>query len=80
MSGEPGKHLPQNILAPITILMLLVLSVAIVGMLIFAKPVIMFLDGQKKEAVSLTIFTISWLAAFTVIFLIIVNYLSVKNF
>ena len=68
-----GESLPQNILTPITILLLLVVSVAIVGMLMFAKPVTLYLDGQKTEAIRLAVYTVLWLAAFTFVFLIVVS-------
>ena len=36
---------------PVAMLMLFVLSAAITGSLVLGRPVMMFLDGQKKEAV-----------------------------
>ena len=40
---------PDSIIAPITMLSLLVLSVSIVGLLIFGRPVMWYLDGKKKK-------------------------------
>lgn len=59
--GQIGPE-DAGIIAPITFLMLLVLSVAVVGMLIFGRPLFMYLDGQKREGVSMAIATIAWLA------------------
>ncbi len=56
-----------GILAPIGILLLLVLSVSIMGMLIFGKPVLMFLNGERKEAVKLVIYTV--ISLFTIMVL-----------
>jgi hypothetical protein len=60
---------PDTVLAPISVLTMLVLSVGIVGCLIFLKPIIMYLDGKKVEAVKLVVATLAWLAGFTVVLL-----------
>ena len=48
----PGPD-PDTALLPITMLLLVVLSAAITGFLIFGGPVRWYLDGKKKEALSL---------------------------
>lgn len=60
-----------TILAPITMLTLLVLSVAVVGTLIFARPVMLYIDGKKKEGINFLAFTLSWLALIFVLILFI---------
>lgn len=50
-----------GIFAPIVILLLLVFSVALMGLLVFGKPIFLYLDGQKKEAVSLVFFTVGFI-------------------
>ena len=55
---------PDNILAPITMLLLFVLSASVSGALILGKPILMYLDGKKKEAVQLLGFSILWLFIF----------------
>ena len=60
-----------NYWVPMAILLLLVLSVAVVGLLIFGRPVYLYLEGQKKEAWIMLFYTVGWLAAFVVIFLIL---------
>jgi hypothetical protein len=57
----------DNAFTPIAALMLFVLSAAITAGLVVGKPVLMYLDGQKKEAVKMFIYTISWLALGTII-------------
>lgn len=57
----------EPILIPISMLMLLVFSVAIMGTLIFGRPILWYIDGKKKEAVSLLAYT---LGIFFVIILI----------
>jgi ABC-type multidrug transport system permease subunit len=54
-----------------TFLMLFVLSAAVVGSAIFARPVIMYLEGQKKDALTLLSQTILWLLAMVAIALIV---------
>jgi len=60
--GHANQYLSQ-----IAFLALLSLSAAVVGGLVLGKPFQMYLDGKKKEAVSLFLQTIGWLAAFTAI-------------
>ena len=53
----------------IGILLLFTLSALIVGSLILGKPLMLYLDGQKKEAVRLLIDTIIILAIVTIVLL-----------
>lgn len=62
---------PDTVLAPISLLTLLVLSVGIVGTLIFLRPILVYLDGKKAEAVKLLTATLAWLALFTAVLLIV---------
>lgn len=57
--------------APVSMLLLLVLSVAVVGVLIFGKPVFMYLEGEKKQAWTLLLYTIGWLAVFVVVAMVL---------
>jgi len=45
--GEDG------VLAPILFLLLFVVSAATMGMLIFGKPVMLYIDGKKREGVEM---------------------------
>lgn len=54
---------------PIAILTLFVLSAAITGSLVLGRPVLMYLDGHKKEAVQLFLYTLAWFALFLLLFL-----------
>ena len=60
----------ENPAAPVAFLLLLVVSAATMGMLIFGKPVMMYLDGKKREAVTMACYTISSLAAITVLLIV----------
>ena len=48
----------DTVFAPILMLSLLVFSASTVGSLIFARPILWCLDGQKKEAVRLLSYTL----------------------
>ncbi len=61
----------KGMLAPIVFLTLLVMSAAITGSLVLGKPVMMYIDGQKKEAVKHFLLTIGWMFIVLVIGLII---------
>lgn len=52
----------SGILTGIAMLLLLVTSAAITGSLVFARPIIWYLNGDKKEAVKLAFYTIAFIA------------------
>ncbi len=56
---------------PVAVLMLFVLSAAITGTLVLGRPVLMYLDGQKKEALQFFGYTLVWLAVLTVLVFVI---------
>jgi len=45
--------------------MLFVLSATVVGSLVFGRPVYLYFEGKKKEAVALFLYTASFLALIT---------------
>lgn len=59
------------ILVPITMLLLFVSSAALTGFLIFGKPVQLYVDGKKKEALSIFTYTLVSFFAITFVFLIL---------
>ncbi len=61
----------ENFLAPVSFLMLFILSVVITGGLILGKPILMFLNGEKAEAVKLFLYTVGWLALMIVVLLLV---------
>ena len=62
----------NSVLVPIIMLSLLVLSVAIMGTLIFGRPVLWYLDGKKGEAVRLLLGTIVFFFIYILIILLVV--------
>lgn len=57
----------QRFWGPVAFLMLFVLSATIVGALVLGRPILFYLDGLKKEAVKLFIYTVVCLLALTMI-------------
>ena len=58
---------PDTFLAPVAMLLLFVLSAAVVGGLILGKPILLYLDGEKKAGIKLFLYSLIWLFSFTVI-------------
>lgn len=61
----------NSFLAPITLLMLFVFSASITSYLIFGKPAQMYIDGKKKEALSLLTYTLVFFSIITLIALVL---------
>jgi hypothetical protein len=62
-----GPNMAGNVLIPIGMLCLLVFSAALTGFLIFGRPVLWYLDGKKKEALSLLGWTLGVFCVITAI-------------
>lgn len=60
-----------GILGIILSLLLLVVSAAISGALVLGKPILLYLEGKKKEAVNFFRFTLGWLLLFLVLIFVI---------
>lgn len=52
-------------IAPLAMLMLFVLSAAVMALLVFGKPAMLYVDGKKKEAVQMVCWTVGTLAVAT---------------
>ena len=70
-NGEKLFGKVDNLLAPIAFLLLFVLSAAVTGLLVLGKPILMYLEGKKKEAVKLFLYTVCWLFVLTIVALIL---------
>ncbi len=66
-------YIPKNLdqvktpLIPTFMLLLLVFSAALTGFLVFGKPILWYLDGQKKEALLLLAHTLAILLLLTIV-------------
>src|SRR5574340_1008604 len=58
---------PKGVRGPVLMLMLLCLSAAVVGSLVFGRPAYLVLGGQKSEGIKLLFANIGWLAILTII-------------
>ena len=62
----------EGIIGVVAFLLLFVLSAAVMGALVLGKPVMMFLAGDRKEAVKLFLYTILWLLGWLILIFIII--------
>ncbi len=60
-----GKQ--STFLAPLSALLLFVVSASITGLLVLGKPIHLYVSGFKKEAVILFSITLGWLILFLLI-------------
>lgn len=67
-----GQKPENSIFGPMAFLLIIVISAAVMGLTIFARPIMWYLDGNKKEAISLVIWTIIYLFVIAVIDFIII--------
>ncbi len=68
---QPLKDKPDTFFAPIAVLFMLTLSVAVMAYLFFYQPLQLFIEARKKEAVDLFIKTVAIFAIFTLITLLL---------
>jgi len=68
---QPLKNKPDTFFAPITMLFVLTLSVAVMAYLFFYQPLLLFIEQKKKEAVDLFVKTVGIFAAITAFVLIL---------
>ena len=68
-SLEGSSSNSTTVFIPITMLMLFVFSAAFTSSMVFGRPIIWYLDGKKREALSLLLYTLGILMIVTVVFL-----------
>ncbi len=68
---QPLKNKPDTFFAPVTVLFVLTLSVAVMAYLFFYQPLQLFIEGEKKDAVNLFVKTVGIFAAITAVVLIL---------
>lgn len=62
----------NNLIAPITMLSVFTLSAGVMGYIFISQPVLLYLDGKKKEAVRLFLHTGGVFAAIVAVILAVV--------
>jgi len=60
----------DNALSAVAFLLLFVVSAAVMGIIVFGKPLMWYLDGEKKNAVTLALSTVGWLFVITILTLV----------
>lgn len=63
--SETQGSKPDTIFAPMIFLSMLTLSVSVMGFLFFYQPLMLFIEGKKKEAVNFFVETVGTFAIFT---------------
>lgn len=68
---QPLRSEPDTFLGPIVVLFVLTLSVAVMAYLFFYQPLMLFINGKKKEALDLFLKTVGIFAIVTVVVLVL---------
>lgn len=68
----------DKFLTPVVVLMLFVISALVTGSLVLGRPVMLYLDGMKKEAVRLLIQTTVVMVLIFIINLIVLHFYAGK--
>lgn len=63
--AQTQSNKPDTFFAPMVIIFMLTLSAAVMAYLFFYQPLILVIDGKKKEAVSLFVRTVGIFAVIT---------------
>ena len=62
----------DSLLMPAVMLLTFIISASITGLLVLGKPILLYLDGLKKEACVLLFSTIGWLVLFLLIVILVI--------
>jgi len=71
-NGEKFFGKADNFWMPVGLLLLFVLSATIVGSLVLGKPVLMYLDGKKADALRMLAYTVGCLFIITIITFLVI--------
>ncbi len=66
-NGEAIFGPEESAFVPVFMLLLLVISAAVTGLLVFGRPALWYMNDRKKEAIDLLFVTITWLTGFLVL-------------
>ena len=68
----------ESFIMPLALLLLFVVSAAITGLLVFGRPIYLYLGGAKSEAIKLLFYTIGFLAFITIAVFITLVVIAIK--
>lgn len=74
--GAMMKFGRNSFIAPISLLFMFVFSAALTSYLLLGMPARMYIDGKKKEALSLISYTLGFFFAFTLVALLFLIFLA----
>jgi hypothetical protein len=57
---------PDNFLMPVTMLLLFIVSASVTSLMVLGKPIHLYFNGLKKEAIYLLLATLGWLVLFII--------------
>jgi len=66
-NGEKIFGKMQDISGPIAFLLLFILSAAVTGALVLGRPILLYLDNNRKDALILFFYTLAWLFLFLIL-------------
>ncbi len=69
-NGEKVFGHTSSFLLPLFMMLLLIVSASVTGFLVLGKPVQLYLDNQKKDALNLLWSTLAWLVGLAVIIIV----------
>lgn len=70
-NGEKLFGNDSKILGTMSFLLLFVVSATVMGFLVLGKPILMYIENKKKEALWMFFGTLSWLTVFLVVVVIL---------
>jgi hypothetical protein len=70
-NGDKWFGQMDNFIGPVTFLLLFTLSALVVGGLGIGKPIMLYIDGKKKEALAMLSWTVGWVFIFTIIAMLV---------
>jgi len=66
-NGEKLFGSMTGIWGPVAMLLLFTVSAAVTGLLVLGRPIYLFLNGNKKEALQFLFYTLGWLVIITLV-------------
>jgi hypothetical protein len=66
-NGEKLFGNMNGLWGPVAFLLLFTVSAAVTGLLVLGRPIYLFLNGNKKEALQFLFYTLGWLVIITLV-------------
>ena len=66
----------KNILIPIGMLLLFVCSATITGTLVLGRPILLYIDGAKSEALRFFAYTLGWIFLITCTVFLVLSFIN----